>query len=67
MDRSINVKVDEFYKGVPQVSISVPNLISATLNPIGMFKFNNGNTVFVVNFEEITHIAPVFPLLTLNK
>ena len=54
MDRSINVKVDEFYKGVP-------------LNPIGMFKFNNGNTVFVVNFEEITHIAPVFPLLTLNK
>ena len=37
MDRSVNVKVYEFYKEVPQVLISLPNLISAALKPVGIY------------------------------
>ena len=39
-----------------------------------MFKFNNKDTrttplliVFIVNFEHISHIVPVFLLLTLSR
>ena len=33
-----------------------------------MFKVNNKDTVvFIVNFEQVSQIVLVFPLLTLNK
>ena len=38
---------------------------SDKLAGIYFLKINNGN--FGVNFEQISHIAQVFPLLTLNK
>ena len=62
-------KMFQFWKHVPSRHLLVQSQQGKHSNNVwNLFKVNNkDNSVFIVNFEQISRIVLVFSLLTLNK